>query len=572
MVVAGAGAVISATLLFLLFGVSQVNAGELSIINENESLVQTEIQERLRNRLEAQPILEGALEAAGTVLYSQHTLPSFYSQNGFKPVWVGNGEDRIQEMIEGIKSLRGHGLNPANYHLDQIETYYEAFGPISKMTTRQMADLELLLTDAFLLSASHLSAGQLNPETFDPNWRIVRDEVDYAELLLKLQRGDSVSSVIRQIQPAHRRYVYLMQALERYREIAAAGGWPEVRSEQTLRQGDEHSAVALLRERLYLAGDFPDSYVFDENSAGNPMFDQELHNAVVRFQNRHGLDADGVVGRNTLAAVNTPVELRVQQVMLNLERWRWLRRHLGERHILVNIADFKVEVVENGQPVMEMRAIVGRQYRQTPVFSSRMTYLVLSPFWNLPPGITRNDIVPRMRQNPSYAAEQNMKIFEGWGADAREVKGEDIDWNAPNVATRYRFRQEPGPNNALGIAKFMFPNPFHVYLHDTPSRDLFARTQRDFSSGCIRIEKPLELTEYLLQDNSRWNRTTIMAAVQERRERTVTLSEPIWVHILYWTAWSDADGTIHFRNDIYGRDTRLMDAMKSEMNLQFTSM
>ncbi len=537
-------------------------------MNTGEKVFSTEqpldVQQLLRNRLEAQPELVGSLEVSGISLYSQQTLPTFYASRAFEPIWVEQNDRQIHEMIEVIRRTYDHGLNPEHYHLSAIEQLWTDDEASSDMTAGEQTDLELLLTDAFLLIASHMIAGQLNPLGFDPRWFIVRDEVDYNTLLEQLADGIPATELIARVQPEHRRYNYLVEALGRYREISREGGWPRIDPGPTMREGDTGTRVEKLRERLRLAGDY--SYVyFVHEAAPDSVFDRNLHDAVVRFQLRHGLEADGLVGQMSLTALNTPVERRISEVMVNLERWRWLNRNLGERHILVNIANFSVEVVEDGTTVLDMRAIVGRQYRQTPVFSSRMTYLVLSPFWNLPPGIVRNDIIPRIRNDAGYAAAQNIRIFEGWGANATEVQAENINWADTEAIGRYRFRQDPGPQNALGDVKFMFPNPYHVYLHDTPARELFGRTVRDFSSGCIRIDKPFELAEHLLAGDASWTPEQIRRVIQQRRERTVMLPEPYWVHILYWTAWAEPDGTIHFRNDIYGRDVRLLEAIEKQM-------
>lgn len=562
--------------LILIFPPGAQSESPDAAINESRPS-EIELRDRLRHRIEAQPMINGKLEVMGEPLISQRTLPDWYIQSGFQTLWVTPNNFRTDEIIAQIRNLFHHGMNPENYHLSNIEVLTAMAADPSQTSTRILVDLELLLTDAFLLMTAHLSAGQLDPATLDPNWHIVRDEVDYHDLLSRIQSGQPVEAVVESVLPKHTRYRNLMKALYQYRNIYFAGGWAEIDAGPTMRLGDNNNRVLQLRHRLYLAGDLrpgeepsPDS--LRTPPLQNTEFDATLRTAVIRFQHRHGLEADGLVGAQTLAVLNTPVETRIRQVLLNMERWRWLRQHLGDRHVVVNIANFSVEVVENGTTVMDMRAIVGRNYRQTPVFSSRMTYMVLSPFWHIPPGISRNDIVPRLRANPAYAAQQNIRIFEGWGADAAEVSAESVDWSAPGVANRYRFRQDPGPNNALGEAKFMFPNPFHVYLHDTPSRDLFSRTVRDFSSGCIRIDRPLDFAEYLLRDQPRWNRPAIQAAIAQRREQTVRLTEPMWVHILYWTAWADTDGTIHFRNDIYGRDTRLMDIITRQLDVSLTSL
>ncbi len=250
-------------------------------------------------------------------------------------------------------------------------------------------------------------------------------------------------------------------------------------------------------------------------------------------------------------------------IIINLERWRWLPQNLGYPNIQINIANFELDVNEDETSVLDMRVIVGKTYRRTPVFSDNMTYLVLCPHWNVPDNIAAQDILPDVKKDPDYLSRLGFKILRGWGADMEIVDPVTINWAELNAKDlNFRFRQDPGPLNALGQIKFMFPNRFNVYLHDTPTRGLFAKTARDFSSGCIRIEKPIELAEYLLKDDSLWTRDTILQNIKKNVEQTVKLPKPIPVHILYWTAWVSPDGAVNFRNDIYQRDNALLEALK----------
>ncbi|MBU1708066.1 L,D-transpeptidase family protein, partial [bacterium] len=313
----------------------------------------------------------------------------------------------------------------------------------------------------------------------------------------------------------------------------------------------------LLRARLHMTGDLDDNADMENN-----LFDDSLEQAVHKFQRRNGLEDDGVVGPATLEALNVPVEERVHQIEVNLERWRWLPQELGRRHILINVANFELDVNEDNQPVMTMRVVVGRDYRRTPVFTDQMTYLVFSPYWNVPTNIAVQDIVPKIRENSDYLTNQNIKVFRGWGVEAKAIDPQTIDWSRITEQNfNYRLRQEPGPLNALGRVKFMFPNKFNVYLHDTPARELFAKTERAFSSGCIRIEKPIELAEYLLRSDPKWTREKIFAVIDKHIEQTVRLPEPLPVHLLYWTAWANEDGSVQFRKDIYSRDKKLYEAL-----------
>ncbi len=354
-------------------------------------------------------------------------------------------------------------------------------------------------------------------------------------------------------------YFLLRAALLRYRAMAAGDTCPLLPDGPKMERGDRGERVRALRDRLVALGQLPKGLEGERDT-----FDEGLEAAVKQFQQRHGLDVDGVVGRATLAELNVRQAARVRQIEVNLERWRWLPQELGPRHIVINIADFSLTAVESAQAVLSMKVVVGRPYRRTPVFSEFMTYMVLNPSWEVPPTIAAEDVLPGLRKDPEYLAKQDMRLLEGWGADEREVDAKAIEWSQVTRRTlRYRFRQPPGPGNPLGKIKFMFPNKFHIYLHDTPSRQLFGKAERSFSSGCIRVEGAVDLAEYVLRGDRRWTRQRLTAALAGGVERTVPLPEPIPVHLLYWTAWVDDDGIVEFRKDVYGRD-KLLDTALSE--------
>lgn len=523
-----------------------------------------QVRELLRNRIELRAI-HADISVGTERLYSQKVLPEFYTERIYRPVWISDQglEPGVFELLESIRESYIEGLNPYDYHLAQIEMHIDTVmlrkHKGGHLEPGQLVDLELLLTDAFLILGSHYAGGKVDPGTLDPKWHAIRSEVDMKVILQEAIGNNSVRETLRKLLPEYKEYDYLREALARYRDVFESGGWPVVPEGPSLRMGMSENRIPLLRTRLILAGDLEDNDVLVDDR----FFDGELEYALRKFQKRHGLDPDGVAGPRTFAELNVPVRDRLKQVKLNLERWRWLPQDLGNRYIVVNIANFHVDVIEDGQNVLNMRAVVGRHYRSTPVFSGRMTYLVFSPFWHIPPGIAAKDIIPQARKDFSILRERGIRILSGWGADTHEIYPGSIDWGQISESNfPYRFRQDPGPQNALGRVKFMFPNRFNVYIHDTPDRELFDKTVRDFSSGCIRIDKPVELAEYLLRDQTGWNRDTITGAMSRKTERTVSLSRPINVHILYWTAWTKEDGIIHFRKDIYNRDSKIIQVLK----------
>jgi murein L,D-transpeptidase YcbB/YkuD len=346
----------------------------------------------------------------------------------------------------------------------------------------------------------------------------------------------------------------MRDALARYRKIAAAGGWPSVPEGPTLRPGATDPRVATIARRLVISGDLDDGVAPGSPDAYSP----EIEQAVRRFQARHGLDADGIVGAGTLRELNVPAEQRVQQLEINLERARWVLDDLSERFILVNIAGFRVYVVQDRQVTWESRVQVGKTYRKSPVFRDEMKYLVFNPTWTVPYSIATRDLLPQIKQDPGF--------FESRGFDLRDRAGrlvdpKSVDWSQVTAGRfPYTLVQRPGPANALGRVKFMFPNEHAVYLHDTPSRYLFDRADRTFSSGCIRVENPFELAEILLGSDG-WTQEKFQQVLETGKERTVFLSEPIPVLLLYWTAQASPDGTVSFFPDVYDRDAAIIEAL-----------
>jgi murein L,D-transpeptidase YcbB/YkuD len=349
----------------------------------------------------------------------------------------------------------------------------------------------------------------------------------------------------------------LAAALDDLQRTADTGGWPLVPAGEPLRPGDASVRVPELRDRLLATGDLPEPGVL----SADPFYGPELVAAVLHFQRRHGLADDGVVGTRTLAALNVPVERRIDQVRVNLERWRWLPADLGEHHLRVNIAGFELDEVQSGWITYSARVIVGRQYTKTPVFSSEITHLVLNPYWSVPSGIARREILPAVKKDPSYLAREGFDVLAA-GGPAVPIDPATIDWSELSAARLpYVFRQRPGPGNSLGRIKFVFPNPYDVYLHDTPARSLFEREVRAFSHGCIRLQNPLELADRLLAGDPAWTPERLRAEIASGRKQSVRLPAPLPIHVVYFTAWVDGAGTLHFRNDVYGRDAAVLDAL-----------
>ena len=518
------------------------------------------IKERIQARLE-----DDRFTCQGERICGIASIPGFYAARGFEPAWSTSAGPSRQAwvLLEEISKAKEDGLKPEDYHYDWLHSMavqLTAQGPDAKGPSPALrADFDLVMTDAAFLLGAHLLGGRVNPQTIHADWRAYSDEVDLAHLLNDGLQNDRVASLLRALHPPYTGYNGLRQALATYRKIEATGGWPALEGGTRLRLGDKGPSVATLRARLVATGDLADL----ASPLGADVFDRPLEDAVKAFQWRHGLDTDGVVGRKTRQAMNVPVQKRIQQLLINMERWRWIPSELGPRYIVVNIADFQLTMVDEGWVRGSMRVVVGHAYRKTPVFSGTMTYLEFNPFWNIPRRLAIEDILPHIQADPDYIEKQGIRIFSGWSKDAVVLAPSEVDW--ASLDENYfpiRLQQAPGPKNALGRIKFMFPNKYAVYLHDTPAKNLFNSVSRDFSSGCIRVEDPATLAEFVLEGTAGWDRETIEGHLGNAEHLLVRLQRPVPVHLLYWTAWADAEGTVSFREDIYERDAPLIRALR----------
>lgn len=487
-------------------------------------------------------------------------LQTFYRQRAYLPAWWDvfkqTREAAAFEMMAILEHSSGHGLAVTDYHLHELR-------PLAPgQSSSDLARFDILLTDAFLAYVSHLYSGRHDPDQVDPAWHIAADRLDAPEFLRWVLHSGNFTAAVQALAPSHAGYRRLRRLLEEYRGLAAIGGWPRIDTGRLLEVGDRDPRIAALRKRLWLEG-YSLEWVSDETH-----FDADLGEALRQFQHRHGIEADGVVGPETLRALNVPVTERIDQILLNLERWRWLPHQLGKRYIMVNMAGFRLQLVETGDVQLDMRVIVGTPYRSTPAFADEMTYVVFNPHWNVPERIVREDLLPQQQADPEYLSSQGFRILTDWGQGAREIDPADIDWGRVEPADfPFRLRQAPGPQNSLGQLKFMLPNRFDVYLHDTPARHLFERQVRTFSSGCIRLEQPIALAKQVLQGaEEEWDENAIHAQIATGETRTVRLREAIPVYLLYWTVWVDDTGTAHFLNDIYGRDQRMVNRHQQRLS------
>lgn len=523
------------------------------------------VREHIRTRVEAERQEFDALDVGDDDVRASLAVMHFYEKRGFRPAWIGADGPlgTVDSLLTALRGADREGLRPSTYHVENIDALRRVRSQTESSTADRLTTLELLCTDAFLVFASHLLSGQVSATDMTPSWNVPHRQADLRQLLTQATRSGTVRSAFDAVRPPQSEYATLVHTLQHYRTIAANGGWPTLPAGPTLERGSTGERVARLRQRLAVTGDLPPSE--PQADSVSTEFARSLENAVIHFQERHGLDADGVVGPATRAALNASPHERIEQLVVNLERWRWMPQDLGAQHILVNIAGANLRLVENGKRVLTMRVVTGTPYRQTPVFSGEISYLVFNPYWHVPHSIATRDKLPEIKKDRRYLDRQRIKVLQGWGTDAQPIDPSTVNWaRLSQNHFPYRLRQDPGPHNTLGRVKFMFPNQHNVYLHDTPTRGLFAQSERNFSSGCIRLERPIELAERLLSDHPHWSPERIQSVLKHpSAEQSVPLRTRMPVHLQYWTAWVDSDGTVHFRRDVYQRDDGVLKALNA---------
>lgn len=457
------------------------------------------------------------------------------------PLWLEEDADseRADQLVNALATVHEHGLVGNSYPLEELRA---ALAPIDKNRRprpEQLAEADVVLTSIYVALGEDLLIGQIDPEKVAPDWRIRQSTADVDSLLARTLRGDPLDRALELMRPQDEQYTALREELRRYREIAAAGGWKRVPDGPTLRPHDTAAVERLtaLRERLAVEK-FIDRGTIAADSAGRAVYEGELAGAVASFQRRHGIVVDSILGPGTLASLNQTAQYRAGQIMANLERYRWMPRSMGDRYIYVNVPAFRLDAFEDGRPVLSMRVIVGQDYadQATPAFADSMSYLEFAPYWNVPKSIAEEELWPKINADPGYLERNDYEIVNDRGGP--------------------RIRQRPGPKNALGTVKFIFPNDLNIYLHDTPDHSLFDRDVRAFSHGCIRVQKPHELAEYALSGMPGWTEERIQRAVRGPN-RQVVLRKKIPVYIVYFTAYV-RDGTLWFANDLYERDSELV--------------
>ncbi len=497
---------------------------------------------------------ENGVGVADRVISSVIVLPALYEKSDYRPLWTNSRS--VSQLFMVLGSIQDEGLDPVDYHgplLTQMKAKIESGDQNSPSF---LADFDLLLSDSLIRLGYHLLVGKVNPEELDNNWNMGRT-VGELDAILKISGAiadGKVAKLVQSLRPQVPVYHRLRAALAHYRTLKAQGGWDTVSGGSVLKSGMTDARVVQLRKRLEVSGDL------QEANLESMLFDEDVHQAVEHFQRRHGLVADGIVGQGTLAALNVQIDEKISQLLVNLERARWILHDLPKQFVVVDIAGFSVKYLRNGNIIWETRAQVGHKYRKTPVFKSEIKFLVINPTWTVPLTIFIEDVLPKVKKDPNYLQKKDFRVIT-YGREY--VDERTIDWSKyPEEKFPYLLRQEPGPQNALGRIKFMFPNSHDVYLHDTPSKALFDMEERAFSSGCVRVEHPYSFAELLLDDD-KWTKERIMGVIESKETKQVSLHTPVPILLLYWTVNAGEDGTVVFKKDIYDRDAGVLAALQT---------
>jgi murein L,D-transpeptidase YcbB/YkuD len=503
--------------------------------------------------------LDGPVFADSVIWVSD--VREFYATRQNRPAWTGSRglNARGRRVAALLDSAAHHGLEPERYGTREIARLREAIESVDDVddATGLIAALDAQITAGYRQYLGDLDAGAIGRGS-DAADRPDREATSLAARLDGAARGDDPSEIAASVEPAASQYHALRTALLRYTTIEHEGGWPEVRS-----GADSAALAASLRTRLAIEGD-PQERKLALAAEDTTAFDADLVDALKHFQERHGLEASGELDDETLRELNTPVEERIATLSLNLDRWRALPRDTAALRVHVNIPAFEMAVLENEEPVLEMKVVVGSVKHPTPVMLDTMEYVVTNPFWNVPASIVDEEIAPAVSGDADYLSDRNMDVVAR-DDPSRVIDHDDIDWEDVNAdSVDWMIRQRPGPGNALGKVKFLFPNPMSIYLHDTPSESDFGRTVRALSHGCVRLERPLELARFIFERRVEAG-TDLEELLAMDEERHIALEEGIPVRLVYLTAWADGE-TVRFYHDIYGRDTRISAEQRARLH------
>ncbi len=517
------------------------------------ALAQATTDATAKNKLvgaEIRAIIEGGQETAGNDDEDERLIQVmiYYESRSFKPIWVrDNGpKTKGKRLLLFLQNAEAHGLVASDYRVNEITELIE------KTDHRSLAELDLLMSRAMIDFGRDLNSGRVDPAKFNREITIYPQRLGATTLLDGSEAADNIEPYLESLAPESPRYARLKQKLAEYRALDKAGGFIEIPAGETLKPDMEDPRIDTLRKRLIQMGDL------EEGAHSGDVYDGALVDGVKNFQYRHGIDQDGVIGPATLAEFNTAIDARIETLELNMERRRWMPPSFGDFYVFINLADQFLKVVKDEKTIHTALLVVGKPFHRTPVFSETMKYIVFNPYWKVPYSIATKEYLPKLKRDAGVLERQNIRVMSGNNI----ISPYSVDWASYSRKNfPFRLRQDPGPKNALGRVKFMFPNKHNVYLHDTAARSLFAKSFRALSHGCVRLGEPIAFADEVLASMPGWSRDRIDDVLASQETTRVSLKSALPVHLVYETAWLGEDGTIHFRPDIYSRDKRLHNAI-----------
>ncbi len=480
-------------------------------------------------------------------LFNLDSVANFYAHRKFLPAW---SDKKLREsFIETLKEAEHEGLFIEDYHGEKI---LAKIGDLKKLNEKEKSELDVLLTDTFLKFGGHLLNGILDPRELHSIWDTPKNEVNLMGLLKEVTDKNDLDIAMDKLRPSHLVYKQLIASSKEYNDLRTKSqDWIDIPSGEMIKHNKKDERIPLIQERLKTLG------YLDTISSGLTENTGSIQKAIENFQGDNGLQADGIIGNSTIELLNMDYQKRFEQIQVNLERWRWYPRDLGEHFIIVNIANFNLNVVKDNDTVHTHRTMVGTEARKTPVFSEEIKFIVFNPTWTIPPTIQNDDVIPGMRRNSGYLASKKINVYDRSG---NQVDPSRINWSS-DEAKAYTYMQNPGAANPLGRVKIMYPNEYFIYLHDTPSQALFERNSRDQSSGCVRVEYAVDLAKYLLSDQDEYSSGVIDGIIAKGTTKQINMKQKVNVHHFYWTAWRE-DGETRFTADIYDYDKNTYEALR----------
>ena len=531
--------IIKIVILFFLF-LSCKNESKTDTSQNNASQNYTDLfleESAIESFFKTNPENENIVKEVNLFYKNRNLQYAWFSKTGMTQA-VPNFQNQLQNYSNDFEDKTFN-----NKQLDTLITLIKTSNQ-SEINEKQRTQLELILTTTFFKYSQKAFSG-INKNARQLDWFIPRSKKNYQVMLDSLIIKDENDKTY---EPVNLYYTKLKEKLRLYRDIQKKGGFPVINmKEEFLFKSESDSVLIQVKQRLFLSGDL-------KTNDNNILYTMELANAISHFQQRVGLPENGKLNFKTIAELNKTVDFRIKQMLINLERLRWVPVEIENDYLLVNIPEYKLHVFENKKLSWETNVVVGKEAKQTSIFKGNISSIILNPYWNIPNSIINNEILPALKRNSNYLSRNNMEVVS---PDGKAMNAAKIDWQKYSKNVPFIIRQKPGNDNALGKMKFLFPNNFSIYLHDTPSKELFNQNKRDFSHGCIRVENPKKLAMYLLQNNKSWNQEKVEKVLKTNTETGITIKPNMPVYIAYFTAWVDSKGNLNFRNDVYNLDDAL---------------